>query len=366
MMCPPNLARILAQVLCVLILLALAGTQGVSAQQSLPSCTSNIPDIDGDSVPQAMDIDKDNDGLIEICDLEGLDGMRHRLDGAGYRASADATTITTGCPSVGCLGYELTRSLDFMDASSYRTGSINTAWTSGAGWQPIGFSLLSGFSATFNGNGYTISNLMINRSSLNGVGLFGYTGGGSQIANVRLLNVDITGNQTIGGLVGGNLGTITYSYVTGSVSGSDNVGGLAGLLNDGGTITNSYATGAVFGSGNNVGGLVGGNLGTITYSYVTGSVSGSGNVGGLVGLNSNSGSITNSYAAGAVSGSGVNVGGLVGLLNDGGTISNSYWLSSSASSGGTGVPASTEKTAMELTSPTTTAMTIYAAWDPKA
>ena len=33
------------------------------------------------------DIDQDDDGLIEICDLEGLNAMRHQLDGTGYKAS---------------------------------------------------------------------------------------------------------------------------------------------------------------------------------------------------------------------------------------------------------------------------------------
>ena len=91
-------------------------------------------------------------------------------------------------------------------------------------------------------------------------------------------------------------------------------------------ITNSYATGAVTGSKNvELGGLVGGNFGTISQSYATGSVSSTGAtsngiIGGLVGLNgvTNSpslmiGTITNSYATGAVTATGdVVAGGLVG------------------------------------------------------
>ena len=89
------------------------------------------PDNDGDEVEQVMDIDKDNNGLIEICDLEGLNAMRHQLDGTGYKANADATEITDGCPSDGCTGYELTRNLDFNNNASYRAIANRTTWTTG-------------------------------------------------------------------------------------------------------------------------------------------------------------------------------------------------------------------------------------------
>ena len=68
-----------------------------------------------------MDIDKDGDGLIEICDLEGLNEMRYVLNGSGYKTTGSdtVTAITTGCPSGGvCTGYELTRHLNFMDTQA--------------------------------------------------------------------------------------------------------------------------------------------------------------------------------------------------------------------------------------------------------
>ena len=53
---------------------------------TLPPCTVSLnTDDDNDGIEQVLDIDKDGDGLIEICDLEGLDEMRHQLDGTGYR-----------------------------------------------------------------------------------------------------------------------------------------------------------------------------------------------------------------------------------------------------------------------------------------
>ncbi len=80
--------------------------------------------------------------------------------------------------------------------------------------------------------------------------------------------MDVTGRGAVGGLVGyNNGGTITASYATGAVSGTNQVGGLAGWNEALGTITASYATGAVSGT-NQVGGLAGYNDGgTITASY---------------------------------------------------------------------------------------------------
>ena len=46
----------------------------VSEQISLPQCTVALSlrlDDDNDGIPQALDVDKNGNGLIEICDLEG-------------------------------------------------------------------------------------------------------------------------------------------------------------------------------------------------------------------------------------------------------------------------------------------------------
>ena len=286
----------------------------VSAE--LPPCTLDILGNDDDNVDQIIDIDKDGDGLIEICDLEGLDEMRHQLDGMGYKTTAGAIVITTGCPSAGCTGYELTKNLDFMADDSYRTTANKVTWTvadyedpSDTGWQSIGgsiFDATDALGATLEGNGYTISNLMINRRT-DFIGLFGGIRASATIANLGLLDVNIMGRGVIGSLVGQNYaGTVINSYATGSVSGSDNtVGGLVGWNWGDSTIRNSYAAVSVVGPGNDndiIGGLVGNNDGTIINSYATGTVRGGGRKGGLVGQSN--GMITNSYATGEVTGSG--------------------------------------------------------------
>ena len=386
-------SRLIGQVLVVVFLLAVLGAQVVSAQTTLPPCTeslSGLPEYqeDDDGVDQDVDVDKDGDGLIEICDLEGLNEMRYALDGAGYTTSTMAIPNSMGCSST-CTGFELTRNLSFTDNDSYRMPANRVEYTDGNGWEPIG-TLGSRFNTKFEGNGHTISNLRINRSTSD-IGLFGFTDVMADIANIGLPNVRIIGRTQTGGLVGTSIGSITNSYATGSVSGDSWVGGLVGQGGDSitnshaavfvkgrnqagglagqssGSITNSYATGSVEGT-DNVGGLIGFNTGSsITNSYATGSVEGTDNVGGLIGFNTGS-SITNSYATGSVEGTD-NVGGLVGQSS--GSITNSYATGSvegtenvdglvGQSSGS--ITNSSATTIVQLQTPTTTTG-IYENWD---
>ena len=131
-----------------------------------------------------------------------------------------------------CFGYELTRSLDFADPSSYATGIVNADWRSGIGWQPEDLGYYRS-PATFDGNGHVISNLYVNVTDLDdrtneASGLFAHVQEDSVIRNIGLINVDITGGHNVGGLAATNEGEVLNSYTTGRVSGSDNVGGLVG------------------------------------------------------------------------------------------------------------------------------------------
>ena len=263
------------------------------------------------------DYDVDDDGLIEITSAVQLNAIRWDLDGDGAPALANASdyaaafpnaTMSMGCPSTGCTGYELTADID-LDVDPYNTG---------AGWEPIG-TVRAEFTATFEGNSNTISGLFINRSTTAYAGLFSDVDRAGVIQNVGLVDTDVTGSDYVGGLAGYNSGTITASYAMGAVSGNKYVGGLVGR--NGGTIEYSRATGTVSGTDNQIGGLVGTNTGTIEASYATGVVSEGQTVGGLVGTNWN-GTIEASYATGAVSGNDY-VGGLVGDQS-GGMIEASY------------------------------------------
>ena len=89
-----------------------------------------------------------------------------------------------------------------------------------------------------------------------------------------------------GGVVGYNYGTtsmVESCYSTGTVTGSDIAGGVAGWNE--GTVKNSYSICGVSIIYNSAGGVVGYNPGTMMYCYSTGNVSGTDLVGGVVGEN---------------------------------------------------------------------------------
>jgi len=205
----------------------------------------------------------------------------------------------------------------------------------GKGWQPIG-SWDTRFTGSFDGRGYEIRNLFINRSDEKDVGLFSAVEQSGVIKNISVTNATMIGQDRVGGLAGFNRGTVTNSYYSSSVTGSshhNHVGGLVG--GNEGTVTNSYSTGSVTG-GSYVGGLVGTNVGTVSNSYSSCDVTGNADLlGGLVGVNE--GTVTNSYSTGNVTGN-LGVGGLVGVngYTGPGTVSNSYSTGSVTGKDGVG------------------------------
>jgi len=220
----------------------------------------------------------------------------------------------------------------------------------GKGWQPIG-APDDPFIGTYDGQGYGISDMFIDRPDQSAVGLFAAVEAGGLIQNVRMLQVSIagdwavgalvgenwgdvrnsysdgtvTGADCVGGLVGGNAGGVSSSYSAASVTGHWDVGGLVGCSDSRGTVTASYSLGDVTGEWA-VGGLLGGNLGgAVAMSYSAAIVTGDDYVGGLVG--DNQGSVSNSYSTGSVTGEWY-VGGLVGDNDSTGTVSSSYSIGS--------------------------------------
>jgi len=169
----------------------------------------------------------------------------------------------------------------------------------GKGWQPIGYGYWSGgqvlgeiFKGTFDGQGYEIRDLFINRPDETYAGLFGTVYERGHIEDIGVVNATVTGDDGVGGLMGLNVGTVSNSYSTGNVTGEGwYVGGLVGL--NAGTVSNSYSTASASGSDHQVGGLIGGNSGTVDNSYSTGGVTGNWSVGGLVGANG--GTVNNSF-----------------------------------------------------------------------
>lgn len=119
------------------------------------------------------------------------------------------------------------------------------------------------FCGTFLGNGYTISGLNITADG-SAVGLFRYL---SQDAVVQDLTVTGTvspnGSQTlVGGIAGSNAGSIQNCTFQGTITGSDQVGGIAGSNTVTGVIENCQFNGLIHGD-HFIGGIAGSNTGVI-------------------------------------------------------------------------------------------------------
>jgi hypothetical protein len=229
--------------------------------------------------------------------------------------------------------------------------SVTSGWNGGKGFEPIG-DTDNRFLGGFDGKGYTITGLYINRPDTDIVGLFGHVGNATVIKNVHLINAEVIGARDTGTLIGqvlGNADTLVEycSAIGGSVTGNGATGGLIGDFNSwrttpGGTdnpvLRYSYADVAVFsstsgGGRDKFGGLVGcSQKGTIQNSYSRSSVTvtdGS-RIGGLAGCIDYRGEILNSYSTGLVTTTNsVSVGGLVGNREgrgaNVGVVIHSFW-----------------------------------------
>ena len=243
--------------------------------------------------------------LVVVASLLAGQGM----GGAAAQSRASAPTSIYDC--VGLQAMRNNLSAHYVLANDIDCSST-PAWNGGRGFEPVG-SYYGAFTGTFEGRGHTVGGLYINRPDGYGVGLFGATGHDAEIMDVHLVGIDITGEQQVGGLVGGNQGTISGSLSAGSVSGTmGEVGGLVGYST--GSIYDSHSSASVQGGGfeiHSAGGLIGENRGLVQRSYASGNVSGENRIGGLVGANI-SGTVSQCFATGTVTGGNGKCGGLVG------------------------------------------------------
>ncbi len=153
----------------------------------------------------------------QVADWHHLDMVRNYLD--GYFILIDDLDSTTA-------GYE-----DLASRAAH----------GGRGWEPIGIAHpyvpFTPFAGSFDGNGYQMRDLFINRPGQIQVGLFGVVGEGGVIENVGVVNATMTGEGHVS-LVGTNLGIVRNSYFTGNVTGEYYIGGVVG--GNAGNVSNSY------------------------------------------------------------------------------------------------------------------------------
>lgn len=276
-------------------------------------------------------------------------------DTTWYAESAQAFNLTTAEELAG-LAYLVNTGTTFQGKTITLGADIFLNDTTGAGkgtwstsgkrmWTPIG-TQSNPFKGEFDGlagkKNRKIYGLYINDTTKNYVGLFGYTNG-VKISNLDLLvgkiaggnasgalagsasngsvenvlsELDVSGKNWVGGLIGWSTSSISDCFVNASVLGRDTVGGLAGYASA--MVKNSNYTGAVVKGYNYVGGLVGFLTKSVADSYSETYVEGKGNnVGGLIGFSFTRESnvdvllVSKTYFKGTVKGENF-VGGLIG------------------------------------------------------
>ena len=204
----------------------------------------------------------------------------------------------------------------------------------GKDWTPIGTDYDNSYKGTFDGGGHTITGLTFTTND-EFAGLFGWLNKAGSVKNVVMEGVQITSNQiyggSIGGVVGYSWGTIENCSVSGSVSGTNCVGGVVGSQKAGSII--GCSSSAIVKGTRYVGGVAGEKWGTMTACYATGNVTLEINSpqdlsgGGVVGLNGGS-TVLACYATGNVNSKGSNTGNvhIGGLFGDNYTVVTAcYW-----------------------------------------
>jgi hypothetical protein len=207
----------------------------------------------------------------------------------------------------------------FLQTANIDASSTST-WNSGSGFPHIGT-----FQGNYDGDGYSISNLFINRTGGNG-GLFGYLFGAT-IKNLTISNPNITftsgqSNGIVAGMAGSS-STVTNVIVSGgSFTNTGTSFAQSGFIGDiwNSTITSCSTSATVTSNGSMTGGFVGRIQGASTFNFcsssssvsMTGSVS---RIGGFAGQTEHSsGTVTfnSCYSTGSLSGGGLS-GGFIGL-----------------------------------------------------
>lgn len=273
-----------------------------------------------------IDYDLDDDGLIEINDLQDLNEIRNNFDDWNELKGESLYGVSDGCPLDGCSGYELSTDLNFDTNGSGTLDAEDTYWNGGLGWLPIGAGSYK-FASEFNGNGHTLHNLVIRRPSIGFVGLFSY----SELAYFHdfKLRADITASDNSGGIVGHswqtrfeNLGLDVVFVVDNggidcevNICASEQVGGVVGSSDEchfENIIVKAQITGntmpGVYGE---LGGLAGTMAsGEVNEVSIYGEITGSERVGALVGYAS--ASQINSVAITAEINGSKSVGGVLG------------------------------------------------------
>jgi hypothetical protein len=216
------------------------------------------------SFGQTQPLDTDGNGYMNIKTLDDLKWISENEDSWSW-------------------DFELANNIDASDTRNWNIGDHdNNPQTpdSAMGWKPIGRYYHS-YTGKFKGNGFSISNLYINRPKDDCIGFFGsiYC---NDIVDLTINDCKITGRYYVGGISGftdsdpynvqiPEMAYIKYSSVSGKIKGKNEVGGFIGYLEA--IVHDCYCRAEVIGD-SLVGGFIGFSIGGIERCYSAGTVSG--------------------------------------------------------------------------------------------
>ncbi len=218
--------------------------------------------------------------------------------------------------------FELGADIEFTESDFAADGAF---YNGGKGWEPLGSSVNNAFTGSFNGNGYSISGIVINasESSESYFGIFGVNKGTIKNFSVEDISIDVSGGGTTvfaGAVAGENNKTVENISASGNIEISEDssasgassylyIGGITGMTAEGSAVTNAEnSVGVVVSSVKSniyAGGISGYVIGTVDSCRNAGSVTASNAVsyqiyaGGIAGLND--GTVKNVYNTAQVS-----------------------------------------------------------------
>ena len=266
----------------------------------------------------------DSDEAYEI----GNAGQLYWFAGLVNGTLTDGTAQNLGANAV--LTKNITVNEDLLASIKTDDDGNVTNGSSFKAWRPMGMADENGeftghYKGIFDGNGYSISGLYVNRDEAtadvnsrfkSSIGLFGYHDGVTK--NLGILDSYMRGNYCIGGICGYNDGgTIQNCYSAATVCGDSYIGGICGRSRSNSIIENCYNAGYVYGATRSIGGICGDNYSTIESCYNIGIIEGNFMVGGIVGVSSGLGNtiwIKDCYNRGNVIGDTIDIGGIGGYI----------------------------------------------------
>ncbi len=199
---------------------------------------------------------------------------------------------------------------------------IDLSAYSGTDFNIIGQSYENPFNGLIDGDGHTIDGFTYADPSGDCIGLIGNLGPSGSVKNLKLNDADVEGQAYVGCLIGYSRGFVQNCRVKGTATARSYTGGIVGISISDGLITDCHADVNVSGS-DEIGGIAGANSGsTISFCSAKGSVAGSETTGGITGRQDNS-VMHDCYSGCFVSGTNRAIGGLLGR-NHSGTVSRCY------------------------------------------